>query len=180
MRLTTTPLSKIKNDEKSDKDCVKIKFHRYPTSKKSDLYKIKLALFDDGKPEEFLLFIRNFNMTLEASGMLVYITNIQYFCMMLWRRVTSVWHVVCWGGKYNQRKFKPLYLGFRNVLSTINVLSKQKRVMCCGTRNPRKLRVICYAARLIDLDEYLETFPGLKESGKIVKRNWMKFCWTLW
>ena len=90
MRLTTTPLSKIKNDKKSDKDCVKIKFHRYPTSKKSDLYKIKLALFDDGKPEEFLLFIRNFNMTLEASGMLVYITNIQYFCMMLWRRVTSV------------------------------------------------------------------------------------------
>ena len=32
-------------------------------SQKSDLYEFKSALFDNGDPEEFLLFIRNFNMT---------------------------------------------------------------------------------------------------------------------
>ena len=52
-------LIKSKNDEKSEKYCVKIKFHRDPTSAKSDLCEFKMALFDNGKPEEFLFFIGN-------------------------------------------------------------------------------------------------------------------------
>ena len=52
---------------------------RDPTSEKSDLYRLKMTLFDNGDPEEFLLFIKNFNMTIEASGMLVARVKIQYF-----------------------------------------------------------------------------------------------------
>ena len=37
-----------------------------------------LSLFDNGKPEEFLLFVHNFNMTLAASGTLEAGTKIQY------------------------------------------------------------------------------------------------------
>ena len=76
-------LIKIKNDEKSDKDCVKIKFCRVPTSQKSDLYEFKMTLFDNGDPEELLLLIINFNMTLEASGTLVASANIQYLFMLV-------------------------------------------------------------------------------------------------
>ena len=47
-------------------------------SEKSDLYELKTDLFDNGDPEEFLLFIRNFKITLEASGTLKYGANIQY------------------------------------------------------------------------------------------------------
>ena len=54
-------LIKRKNNEKSDEDCLKIKLRRDPTSKKSDLYEFKMTLFDNGDPEEFLLFIRNFS-----------------------------------------------------------------------------------------------------------------------
>ena len=39
--------------------------------------------------------------------------------------------------------------------------------MCCGMRNPRGLRVIQYAARLIDLNKYLDSFPAEKIQGKI-------------
>ena len=53
-------LMKIKNDTKLDKDSVKIKFRRYPTSENLDLYEFKMALFDCGKPQEFLLFVRKF------------------------------------------------------------------------------------------------------------------------
>ena len=53
-----TLLIKSKNNEKLDKDCVKIKLCRYPTSAKSDLYELKMALFDNGEPEELLLFIK--------------------------------------------------------------------------------------------------------------------------
>ena len=52
------------------KYCVKIKLRRDPTSEKLYLYKLKMALFDTGKPEVLFWFIKNFNMTLEASGML--------------------------------------------------------------------------------------------------------------
>ena len=52
-------------------------------SENSDLYELKMALFDICKPDEFLLFIRNFNMTLEASGMLKAGVNIQYLCTLV-------------------------------------------------------------------------------------------------
>ena len=51
---------------------------RYLTSVKSDLYEFKMALFGNGKPEDFSLLVRNFNMTLKASGTLKSGANIQY------------------------------------------------------------------------------------------------------
>ena len=52
-------------------------------SEKSDLYEIKMALFDNGEPEELLLFICNFCMTLEASGTLKAGAKIQYLCTLV-------------------------------------------------------------------------------------------------
>ena len=74
------PISLIesKSNEKLDKDCVKIKLRRYPTSQNSDLCQFKVALFDNDNPEEFLFFISNINITIEASGTLVAVVNIQY------------------------------------------------------------------------------------------------------
>ena len=80
---TPIPIIKRKNDEKLDKDAVKIKFRRHLTSKNPGLNEFKISLFDNDNPEEFLLFIRNINMTLEASGTLVYSANIQYLLTML-------------------------------------------------------------------------------------------------
>ena len=54
------PLIEIKNDEKSDKEVVKIKFHRDPTSENSALYELKIDFFDNNYPAEILLFIHNF------------------------------------------------------------------------------------------------------------------------
>ena len=62
---------------------VKNKFHRDPTSEKSDMYEFKIALFDNGKPEELLLFMRNFKIMLEASGTISTKKNLQYFCKLL-------------------------------------------------------------------------------------------------
>ena len=72
------PLIKSKNIKKLDKDCVEIKLRRDPKSQQSDLYELKMYLFDNGELEEFLLLIRNFNMTLKASGTILDGTKIQY------------------------------------------------------------------------------------------------------
>ena len=67
--LTITLIKETYNG-KPDKDFVKLKLRRYPTSSTSDLYKFKMYLFEHGEPDEFLLFIRNPNMNLVVTGTL--------------------------------------------------------------------------------------------------------------
>ena len=64
------PLIKERHGEKSGNDFVIIKLRRDPTSSTSYLYEFKIYFFDNGEPEEFLLFVHNSNMTLTASGTL--------------------------------------------------------------------------------------------------------------
>ena len=59
-----------KKDEKLDKAFIKIKFCRDPTSENLQPYEFKMSLFDNVKPEEFLLFIPKFNMVIETPGTL--------------------------------------------------------------------------------------------------------------
>ena len=77
------PVIKSNSNKKLDKYCVKNKLLRYPMSEKSYLYEFKMALFDNGDPEELLLFISNFITTLEESGMLVSGAKIQYLHTLL-------------------------------------------------------------------------------------------------
>ena len=76
-------LIKSKHYDKSDKDFVHLKLCRDLLSAKSDLYEFKIALFENGEPEEFLLFVCNFNMTLTASQMLKTAGKVQYLLMII-------------------------------------------------------------------------------------------------
>ena len=76
------PLIKWMCNGKSDENCVQLKLHRDPTPSTLDLYEFKKYLFDHGYPEEFLLFVRNFNMNLTATGTLDIDVNIQYMCTL--------------------------------------------------------------------------------------------------
>ena len=81
--LPPIPLIKSNNHDKSEKYCVKIKVRRYPMSQNSYLYEFKMALFDNGEPEEFLLLIMNFNLDPEAPVTLVASAKIQYLCRLV-------------------------------------------------------------------------------------------------
>ena len=72
------PLIKKTCNSKSDEYFVKLKFCGDPTSITSDLYEFNMYLFDHGEPEESLLFIHNFNMTLAETGALYMDAKIQY------------------------------------------------------------------------------------------------------
>ena len=50
---------------KFEKYYLKIKLRRNITSETSDMYKLKMVFFDNGNPEEFLLFQQNCQMTLK-------------------------------------------------------------------------------------------------------------------
>ena len=49
-----------------------------PGSEQLDLYEFEMALFNNSNPEEFLLFVFNFIINLEASGTLQTGANTQY------------------------------------------------------------------------------------------------------
>ena len=71
-------LIKSKHHDNSDKISVELKLHRDSTSENVDLYEFKMALFENGKTEAFLFFVRNFNMNLEASRTLETAAKVQY------------------------------------------------------------------------------------------------------
>ena len=77
------PLIKETCHVNPEKDLVKLKLRIYPTSSTSDLYEFNMSLFDHGDLEEFLLFIRKFNITLAATRNLEMEANIQYLCTLL-------------------------------------------------------------------------------------------------
>ena len=59
------PLIKSKNDEKIDRYCVRINCVGI-LSQKTYLCEFKMALFENGNPEEFLVFVCNLQMMLET------------------------------------------------------------------------------------------------------------------
>ena len=74
----TIPLIQENHDGKSEKDFVKLKLRRDPTLPTSDLYEFKMSLFENSESEEFLLFVKSFNMTLTQSGALQADAKYQY------------------------------------------------------------------------------------------------------
>ena len=77
VNLPLIPLIKNKNFNKSEEYFVKIKVRTKPKSKRLDLLEYKMSFFHNSKPYELLVFISNFNMTLEVSEPLKYNANIK-------------------------------------------------------------------------------------------------------
>ena len=80
---TSIPLIKETSTGKSDGDYVKLKLRRDLTSSTLDLYEFIMSLFDHGNPEEFLLFVRNFQMTLATTGTLETEAKVHYLCTIV-------------------------------------------------------------------------------------------------
>ena len=78
VELPLIPLIKETSTGKSDKDYFELKLCRYPTSIMSDLYEFRMTWFGCGKPEEFIFFVCNFNMTFEYTEILEMDAKVQY------------------------------------------------------------------------------------------------------
>ena len=129
-----------------------------------------MALFDDGMFEEFLLCVWNFQMTLEDLGALAASAKIQYLRTILHgdvlRQLDTLTVEV---GSTNTTHLIRIIFCLGVFFFPINMMSKQKHVMRHGMTNMHELKVIHYIDRMIKLNEYLATIPGLKASEKIVE-----------
>ena len=62
---------------------------------KSDMNEFKMNLFDNGDPEQFLLFVQNYKMTLEASGKLTENAKFQYLRTILCGKALRKFESLC-------------------------------------------------------------------------------------
>ena len=62
-----TPLLKNKLDLNTERDYEKNKLGRESISEKLGMYEFKMAVFQNGDLEKFILFVQNFKVILEAS-----------------------------------------------------------------------------------------------------------------
>ena len=148
-----TPLNKIKNDAKLDKEIVKTKLRRNPTSEKSDLYEFKIDFFDNGELEEFFLFVRNCQITLDDSVAIAASAKIQYHHTLLRAKELCQLDVLYVDvGSKTTTHLNRIIFGSVTYFFYINASSKQKRVVRQGMSNPQKLKVTLYDARMIKLN----------------------------
>ena len=113
-----------------------------------------MDLFDNGEPEEFLLFIQNYQITLDELGTLATGTNIQYLCILLHgEAIHQLETLSVEVGSLTIEHLNRIILGFGTYLFPVNVLSKKKRAMHRIMRDPGKLKVRRYYDCIIDLDE---------------------------
>ena len=162
------PLVKGKYDGKLDKYLLKLKLRRDPNSIMSDLYEFKMSLFDNVDPEEFLLFVRNFNMTLTASGMMEMGAKVQYLCTLVDGESLLQFDSLSYGVECTEPlTVEYIIKGLVLYFFPVNFLSKQKCAMCHGMSKQCIIKVRRYINRFIDLNEYLASFSGAKFSHKI-------------
>ena len=118
-----------------------------------------MALIDNGKPEEFLLFVRNFKMTLEASGTLDASAKLHCIYTLLRGEALHKFDTLCDQVRStNITNLSRILLGLGTYSSPVNMLSKQKCVMHRGMSNTCELKVRRHASHLIDLNDYLAAF----------------------
>ena len=106
--------------------------------------------------------------SLKALGILIVVRNIKYLCKLVrgeeLHQLDTLFSEV---GITTSEHLRYNLLVLGTYFPPVNVLSKQRRAMCRGTRNPLGLKVRKYTAHMIKINEYLDVLHGEKAIDKI-------------
>ena len=96
-----------------------------------------MVLFDNGKLEDFLLFVQNFKMIVKASGMLTASAKLQYLCTILRSEALRHFDTLCAQmGSTNTKNLNRSILVLCTYFFPVHSLSKHKLAMRHRMRNP--------------------------------------------
>ena len=99
------------------------------------------------------MFVRNFNTTLAALGILDADAKFQYLRTIVHGEALRQFDSFSADVESTQNlNVDDIIKGLAQYPPPVNFLSKQKRVMRRGMKKPRALTVRCYVTRLIDID----------------------------
>ena len=131
-----------------------------PSDPASETYKLKIFTFKHGQTEELLQLMKNVKRSVDDTGTTTRVGKINYPRTMLHgEAIRDFDELSCQdaGTKNTHLKFiQEVLVGY---FFPINALSKQKRAMRRAMRKPRDLPFKHFAARLMELNNYLPLFP---------------------
>ena len=129
-------------------------------SSTSDLYEFKMYLFDNGEPEEFSLFVHNFNMTLAASETLEAGVKVQYIRTLSCKEKLRQFDLLSSDVEITKNlNVGNVIKGLHRTFFPVNSLSKQKCVMRRVIRKQRSLKLRFYIACLVELNYFFDFLP---------------------
>ena len=136
-------------------------WRKNPTSATSDIYRYKMALFENGQLDEFLLFVQYLQNTIDTIRVKLAAENIQYMRKLLCEKGLCEFETpsgtTSFTTNVNQNQ---IILGLGTYLFPINALYKKTSVRCQNMINTCALKVRNYSAHMVELDEYLSVFIG--------------------
>ena len=104
-------------------------------SSTSDLNELNRSLLYHCEQEEFLLLVRNFNMTLAATGMLEMDSKIQYLCTLVHGEALRQFELLSADIKNTETLNLDCYIkGLALYFTPVNFLSKKKCAMRHGMK----------------------------------------------
>ena len=144
------------------------------------MYEFKMDLFDRGKSEKFFLFVQNSKEMLYESGTIIANEDLPYLCTLLCGESICQFDNLCaWFGSMTMAHFNQVILSLGSYFPPLNALSKKNHKMHHIMSNQHKIKVTCYAASMIDINEYLAEFIGSEASEKLVNHIWTKSYLTV-
>ena len=127
-----------------------------------------MTLFHKGDPEDFWLFVSNFNVNIEALGLLLPGTNMKFLCTLVRGEELRQFDTFSAEVESTTPEYlMSIILGFGAHFFPVNAISKQNHAMRRGMRKPGGLKLRHYSSCLIDVNKYLDVFPVSKSSDKI-------------
>ena len=90
-----------------------------------------------------------------------------YMYTTMWRGTTWFFYLCIKIGSTGVINLNQVILGFGRYIPSEKALTKKKRTMHCWMINTRKLKLRCYVACMVDLNEYLTIFLGRKASEDV-------------
>ena len=132
------------------------------------MYGFKMDLFDNGKPEKFLLLIRNYNVALEASGTLTTNGKFQYICTLLRGNALQKFETLCTQIlRTTMASMNQVISGLATHFTLVTACSKQKRAMHHEMRKPSNIKLRRYHACMVD---FINIFLYSHEKRQV--KNW--------
>ena len=128
-----------------------------------------MALLNIGNPKEFLLLVHNFNMSLEVSVTLQAGAKAEFFCTIFCREVLHQFDLLFENiGSSTPLTLEAIILVFCAYIFFCLYAVKAKVHNAPQNEEAAQNKSKTYTARLVDLNKYLDSFPGARIIDKIV------------
>ena len=125
-------------------------------------------MFDDIQPGELLLLLKNFKIAIDGTRTTTAYGQINYRSTMLRGKTLREFNELQskYGGSTNNH-IKLIQEGLLEYFFPIDSLSKKKRAMRRAMSKPWSIIFKHFAARLMEMNNFLPIFPGFYNSKKM-------------